>query len=62
MDTYRLSPDDAAEVAALFARSRAAGLPWLPVLHTPEEDVAYFAAQLRDHVGLGVAADGVAAG
>lgn len=62
MDAYRLSPDDAAEVAALFARSRAAGLPWLPVLHTPEEDVAYFAGQLRDGVGLGVAADGVGPG
>ncbi|MEM8665797.1 MAG: GNAT family N-acetyltransferase [Pseudomonadota bacterium] len=29
-------------LAALFARSRAVAMPWLPVLHTPEEDVAFF--------------------
>jgi len=33
---------DADEVAALFARSRALALPFLPVLHTAEEDRALF--------------------
>lgn len=35
--------DDAVAVAGLFARSRAAAMPFLPVLHTPSEDIAYFA-------------------
>jgi putative acetyltransferase len=38
--------DDIAEVAGLFARSRAAALPFLPVLHTAEEDLAFFGRAL----------------
>lgn len=37
---------DIANVAGLFARSRAAALPFLPVLHSGEEDIAFFAGYL----------------
>ena len=37
---------DIAPVATLFRAVRLACLPYLPDLHTPEEDLAYF----RDHV------------
>jgi GNAT superfamily N-acetyltransferase len=39
-------PDDAPEVARIFRESRAEAMPWLPVLHTPEEEEAYFRATL----------------
>lgn len=35
--------EDVAGVARLFARSRAAALPFLPLLHSPAEDVAFLA-------------------
>ena len=41
-------PDDAAEVAALFAASRAAAMPWLPVLHDAGENLAFFARVLAE--------------
>jgi GNAT superfamily N-acetyltransferase len=44
--TLRLADaDDIAAVAGLFARSRAAALPFLPVLHSPAEDIAFFASR-----------------
>lgn len=49
----RLTANEAAEVAALFARSRAAAMPWLPVLHTAEEDRDFFRRTLADGVGMG---------
>jgi putative acetyltransferase len=39
-------PDDAPEVARIFRDSRAAAMPWLPILHTPAEDEAWFRASL----------------
>jgi GNAT superfamily N-acetyltransferase len=39
-------PDDASAVARIFRESRAEAMPWLPVLHTPEEDTAWFGALL----------------
>ena len=45
-----LRPADAADIVALaqlFARSRAAALPFLPVLHSHAEDVAFFAGYLQ---------------
>jgi putative acetyltransferase len=38
----RGAPSDAPEVAHIFRHSRAEAMPWLPVLHTPEEDTAWF--------------------
>ena len=35
-------PDDAAEAVRIFRESRADAMPWLPALHTPEEDLAWF--------------------
>ena len=39
-------PDDAPEVVRIFRESRAEAMPWLPVLHTAEEDLAWFRAAL----------------
>lgn len=39
-------PADIPAVAALFARSRAAALPFLPVLHTAEQDLLFFGGYL----------------
>jgi len=39
-------PDDAPAVVRVFRESRAEAMPWLPVLHTPEEDLAWFRAAL----------------
>jgi ribosomal protein S18 acetylase RimI-like enzyme len=33
---------DAPEIARLFKLSREATMPWLPVLHSPEEDLRFF--------------------
>jgi ribosomal protein S18 acetylase RimI-like enzyme len=38
--------DDAAEIAELFAATRAASLPYLPVLHSADEDFQYFSGVL----------------
>lgn len=38
--------EEAAQVAAVFRRSRSQAMPWLPVLHTPDEDLAFFTAEL----------------
>jgi GNAT superfamily N-acetyltransferase len=40
--------EDAPAIAALFAASRAAAMPWLPVLHTPAEDLAYLQGVVAD--------------
>jgi len=38
----RATPADAEVVARINRESRAEAMPWLPDLHTPEEDVAWF--------------------
>lgn len=43
------APADAPAIAALFAASRAAAMPWLPVLHTPEGERAFFARIITSH-------------
>ena len=48
-----LTGEDAADVAAVFAASRRAAMPWLPVLHTPDEDVAFFASEVGSSIGWG---------
>jgi putative acetyltransferase len=42
----RAQPEDAEAVVRIFRESRAAAMPWLPVLHTAEEDLAYFRGAL----------------
>jgi GNAT superfamily N-acetyltransferase len=49
-----LARHDAAEVAVVFAASRRAAMPWLPVLHTPDEDLAFFEAEVASSTGWGV--------
>lgn len=38
--------DDAPAIAAVHRRSMRAAMPWLPDLHTPDEDRAFFAGEL----------------
>lgn len=57
-----LSVQDADEVAALVRSSREQAMPWLPDLHTPEEDRAFFAGELADSRGWGVRRDGALVG
>ena len=42
----RARPEDAEAVVRIFRESRAEAMPWLPVLHTAEEDLAHFAGAL----------------
>lgn len=57
-----LSTADAADVAALIRRSREQAMPWLPDLHSPEEDRAFFAGELAGSRGWGVRRDGALLG
>jgi GNAT superfamily N-acetyltransferase len=43
----RAGPNDAEPVVRIFRESRAEAMPWLPVLHTFEEDVGHFSRQLE---------------
>ena len=42
----RATPEDAAEIAVLLRRTLSQALPYLPVLHTPDEDHAYIAGHV----------------
>jgi len=39
-------PEDAEAVVRIFRESRAEAMPWLPVLHTAEEDEAWYRERL----------------
>ena len=43
----RARPDDAEAVVRIFHESRAEAMPWLPLLHTHEEDLGWFGALAR---------------
>jgi ribosomal protein S18 acetylase RimI-like enzyme len=43
----RARPADAEAVARIFRESRADAMPWLPVLHSTDEDVGYFRGALE---------------
>jgi GNAT superfamily N-acetyltransferase len=43
----RARPEDAPAVARVFRESRAEAMPWLPVLHSPGEDVDHFRGALE---------------
>lgn len=53
-----LARHDAAEVAVVFAGSRRAAMPWLPVLHTPDEDLAFFESEIESSTGWGLFEEG----
>lgn len=40
-------PEDAEAVVRVYRESRAEAMPWLPVLHTEEEDVNWYRDRLR---------------
>jgi putative acetyltransferase len=52
------APDDAARIATLCARVRAAQLPYLPKLHTPEEDLRFFAGDVMRSCAVWLAESG----
>jgi putative acetyltransferase len=41
----RARAEDGEAVVRIFRESRAEAMPWLPVLHTPEEDLGHFTRQ-----------------
>jgi GNAT superfamily N-acetyltransferase len=41
--------DDVPRVTSVFQSARAAAMPWLPVLHSPEEDLAFFGRNVAEH-------------
>ena len=45
-------------MAAVLRREPTAAMPWLPVLHTPEEDLAFFAREVASSAGLAAVDDG----
>jgi GNAT superfamily N-acetyltransferase len=53
-----LAGADSADVAAVFRASRHAEMPWLPILHTPEEDVAFFAGEIETSESWAAVIDG----
>lgn len=57
-----LSAADASEVAVLVRRSREHAMPWLPDLHSPDEDRAFFSGELVASRGWGVRRDGTLLG
>jgi ribosomal protein S18 acetylase RimI-like enzyme len=41
-------PEDVAAIARIFRESRAEAMPWLPVLHTAEDEAEHFAGRVED--------------
>jgi GNAT superfamily N-acetyltransferase len=58
----RAGPEDLQAIVRIFRDSRAEAMPWLPVLHTAEEDAAHFAGRLEDGQDVFVFDDGEVAG
>src|SRR5687767_4076587 len=59
----RARPDDIKAIVAVYRESRAEAMPWLPVLHTADEESAFFRRGLEDGHELWVAEiDGRVAG
>ncbi len=52
-------PADAAEVAALIRASKAAAMPWLPVVHSPDDDLGWVTVVLLVEDEVVVAREGV---
>ena len=57
-----LTEADVDDVCAVFRRSRASAMPWLPVLHTPDEDRRFFANEIATSEGWAVDPAGVLLG
>ena len=61
-EVRRARPEDAAACARVLRGSRAEAMPWLPVLHTPEEDLAYLRGVLAQQRTWVAEADGEVVG
>ena len=57
-----MTADDVDDVCSVFRRSRAAAMPWLPVLHTPDEDQQFFGNEIVTSLAWGVEREGVLVG
>jgi len=57
-----LAEADVDDVCEVFRRSRAAAMPWLPVLHTPDEDRRFFANEIATSESWAADSDGVLLG
>lgn len=49
---------DAADIARIHRSARLAAMPWLPDLHTPEEDLAFFSEEVLSNQTVLVFEDG----
>jgi GNAT superfamily N-acetyltransferase len=47
MNLRRATADDVTAIAHVSRASRFAAMPWLPDLHTPDEDRAFFASEVE---------------
>lgn len=52
------SQDDAAQIAKVFATSRDAAMPWLPKLHSADDDLQFFANRVLPNQMVTVARKG----
>ena len=57
-----LAEADVDDVCAVFRRSRAAAMPWLPILHTPDEDRRFFDNEIATSESWAADTDGVLLG
>ena len=55
-------PSDVPRVASVFRAARGAAMPWLPVLHTPDEDQRYFGRAVDTQQGYVAVLDGSVVG
>jgi ribosomal protein S18 acetylase RimI-like enzyme len=58
----RARRDDVPAIVRIFRESREEAMPWLPVLHTPEDEAAHFAGRLEEGHDVFVFDDGEVAG
>jgi GNAT superfamily N-acetyltransferase len=58
----RGEPGDVQAIARIFRESRAEAMPWLPVLHTAEEELGHFRGRLETDEVYVLERDGRAAG
>jgi GNAT superfamily N-acetyltransferase len=55
-------PVDVPRITEVFQQARAAAMPWLPVLHTPDEDLAFFARTVGSGHAVVAVLDGTVVG
>jgi GNAT superfamily N-acetyltransferase len=48
MGPRRARPEDVQDIAAVLRAAREEAMPWLPVLHTPQEELGWLRGRLED--------------